>query len=149
MSLLQIVLNGLFYAVRDARIQRAPQSYGSSSVPTAPSRTLKLFLSLFIRYRYFFPMCVHLGIWTRAIGIAFSVPFPFLPIYIRFVCTLHLGRAVDPYSFFADPDPAVFLNADLDPAAFLMRFRIQFKSFYKLPYEEFSEVEKGKKVAQQ
>ena len=55
---------------------------------------------------------------------------------------------MDPYSFFADPDPAVFLNADLDPAAFLMRFRIQFKSFNKLPYEEFSEVEKGKKVAQ-
>ena len=26
-----------------------------------------------------------------------------------------LGRAVDPYSFFADPNPAVFLNADPDP----------------------------------
>ena len=25
-------------------------------------------------------------------------------------------RAVDPHSFFADPDPAVFLNADPDPA---------------------------------
>ena len=24
------------------------------------------------------------------------------------------GRAVDPHSFFADPDPAVFLNADPD-----------------------------------
>ena len=28
-----------------------------------------------------------------------------------------LLRAVDPHSFFADPDPAVFLNADPDPAA--------------------------------
>ena len=26
-----------------------------------------------------------------------------------------LGRAVDPHSFFADPDPDVFLNADPDP----------------------------------
>ena len=26
-------------------------------------------------------------------------------------------RAVDPHSFFADPDPAVILNADPDPAA--------------------------------
>ena len=24
-------------------------------------------------------------------------------------------RAVDPHSFYADPDPAVFLNADPDP----------------------------------
>ena len=28
-----------------------------------------------------------------------------------------LGRAVDPHPFFADPDPAVLLNADQDPAA--------------------------------
>ena len=33
-------------------------------------------------------------------------------------------RAVDPHSFFTDPDPAVLLNADLDPAAFKMRIRI-------------------------
>ena len=26
-------------------------------------------------------------------------------------------RAVDPHSFFVDPDPAVFLNADPDPDA--------------------------------
>ena len=26
-----------------------------------------------------------------------------------------LIRAVDPHSFYADPDPAVFLNADPDP----------------------------------
>ena len=26
------------------------------------------------------------------------------------------GRAVDPHSFFKDPDPAVFPNADPDPA---------------------------------
>ena len=28
-----------------------------------------------------------------------------------------LVRAVDPHSFYADPDPAVLLNADPDPAA--------------------------------
>ena len=26
-----------------------------------------------------------------------------------------ISRAVDPHSFYADPDPAVFLNADPDP----------------------------------
>ena len=26
---------------------------------------------------------------------------------------------MDPYSFYADPDPSVFLNADPDPAVFL------------------------------
>ena len=36
--------------------------------------------------------------------------------------------AVDLHSFFADPDPAVFLNADPDPAALKMRFRIQLKT---------------------
>ena len=29
---------------------------------------------------------------------------------------VHISRAVDPHSFFADPDPAVFLNADPDPS---------------------------------
>ena len=28
-------------------------------------------------------------------------------------------RAVDPHSFFADPDPAIILNADPDPAIIL------------------------------
>ena len=34
--------------------------------------------------------------------------------------SLKAGRAVDPHSFFADPHPAVLLNAepDPDPAAF-------------------------------
>ena len=31
----------------------------------------------------------------------------------------HQIRAVDPHSFFADPNPAVFLNVDPDPAVFL------------------------------
>ena len=35
------------------------------------------------------------------------------------------SRAVDPHSFFADPDPAVCLNAQPDPAAFSMRIWIQ------------------------
>ena len=34
-------------------------------------------------------------------------------------------RAVDLDSVFADPHPAVHINADPDPAAFLMRIRIQ------------------------
>ena len=52
-------------------------------------------------------------------------------------------RAVDPHSLFADPhslfadpypDPAVFLNADPDPAAFKMwiRIRIQLKPIKKI-----------------
>ena len=32
---------------------------------------------------------------------------------------------MDPHSFFADPDPPSFLNADPDLADFLMRIRIQ------------------------
>ena len=32
---------------------------------------------------------------------------------------------MDPLSFYADPDPAVHLNADPDPAALKMRIRIQ------------------------
>ena len=31
----------------------------------------------------------------------------------------HGTRAVDPHSFFADPDPAIILNADPDPAIIL------------------------------
>ena len=53
--------------------------------------------------------------------------------------------AVDPHSFFADPDPAVLLNAVPDPAAFFKRIQSQLKkNCSKFPYEEFSEVEKGK-----
>ena len=60
---------------------------------------------------------------------------------------------MDLHSFFADPDPAVFLNADLDPdqAVFLKRIwiRIQLlKNCEKLSYEEFSGVEKDKKNSQ-
>ena len=34
-------------------------------------------------------------------------------------------------AFFADPDSAVFLNADPDPVAFLVRIRIQLKQIFK------------------
>ena len=59
------------------------------------------------------------------------------------------SRAVDPHSFFVDPDPAAFLNADPDPAAFLMSTgTVSGSCFKKIPYEEFSIVEKRlKKVA--
>ena len=40
-----------------------------------------------------------------------------------------LARAVDLHSFFADPYP-VFLNADPDPAVYLMRIRIQLKKTF-------------------
>ena len=30
-------------------------------------------------------------------------------------CSVPVIRAVDPHSFYADPDPAIFLNADPDP----------------------------------
>ena len=43
--------------------------------------------------------------------------------------------------FFADPYPAVFLNADPDPAAFLIQPKNICKQF---PYEELSVVEKSK-----
>ena len=53
---------------------------------------------------------------------------------------------MDPHSFFANPDPAVFLNADPNPASLWMRFRIQLKQiFEKLPDEECFVVEKDKK----
>ena len=43
--------------------------------------------------------------------------------------------AVDPLSLYADPDPAVFLNSDADPADLSMRIRIQdIKLWKKLPY---------------
>ena len=62
--------------------------------------------------------------WSRAFqssqkrGESFSFLFRVLEII--------QSRAVDP-PFFADSVPAVLLNADPDPAAFLMRIRIQLK----------------------
>ena len=51
---------------------------------------------------------------------------------------------MDPHSFFADPDPTVFMNADPDPAAFEMQIRIQrLQICKKSPYEEFSLVVKN------
>ena len=47
------------------------------------------------------------------------------------------SRAVDPHEFVADQDPAVLLNADLDPAAKKMQIRIQLnKICNKLRYEK-------------
>ena len=41
------------------------------------------------------------------------------------------SRDVDPRSLFADSDPAVLLNADPDPSAFVMRIRIRIQlNFY-------------------
>ena len=42
------------------------------------------------------------------------------------------ARAVDPHSFFTDPDPAYLFTADPDPAAFSIRIRIQLKNFVKI-----------------
>ena len=42
-------------------------------------------------------------------------------------------RAVDPHSFYADPDPAVFLNADPDPGPAEPNLKKKImKSFLKL-----------------
>ena len=50
--------------------------------------------------------------------------------------------AVDPHSFFADPDPAVFLNVDPDQAVFIMHIhiRIQLKQFVVKHIKYCSEV---------
>ena len=63
------------------------------------------------------------------------------PAKLTYDASLVESRAVDPHSFFAEAD--VLLNPDPDPAAFLMRTRIQLnKKFNKFHYEEFSGVEK-------
>ena len=38
---------------------------------------------------------------------------------------------MDPHSFFAESDPTAFLNADPDPATFLIRIQNQLKMFIK------------------
>ena len=38
-----------------------------------------------------------------------------MSVHCYFTITTFTVRAVDLHSFFADPDPAVFLNVDLDP----------------------------------
>ena len=44
-----------------------------------------------------------------------------------------MSRAVDPHSFYADPDPAVFLNADPDPGPAEPNLKKKImKSFLKL-----------------
>ena len=56
------------------------------------------------------------------------------------------ARVVDPHSFFADPDPAVFLNVDPDPAAFFWRIRIQLNKTCKINLmKSFLELKKTKK----
>ena len=66
----------------------------------------------------------------------------------RSLCKNHLFslRAVDPHSFVADPDPAVFLNVDPDPAALKMRIKIQLNFlFFLYTFEDFSIVVQNKK----
>ena len=43
--------------------------------------------------------------------------FFFIGVLCFFLGVTGKGRAVDPHSFFADPDQAVLLNADLEPGA--------------------------------
>ena len=47
-------------------------------------------------------------------------------------------RAVDPHSFYADPDPAVYLNVDLDPdpgpAELNLKRKIIFSSCKNIKY---------------
>ena len=44
-------------------------------------------------------------------GFDLTLPLPH-PSNVTILATI---RAVDPHSFFSDPDPAVFLHADPDP----------------------------------
>ena len=46
---------------------------------------------------------------------------------------------MDPHSFFADPIPAVFLNADPDPALQNCKMKINFVK--QIPFEEFVETD--------
>ena len=57
---------------------------------------------------------------------------------------------MDLQSFSADLDRAVLLNADLDPAAFIMRIwnRILNINCNNISYQKFSGVENVKKIAQ-
>ena len=55
---------------------------------------------------------------------------------------------MDPHSFLADPDSAVFLNAVPDPAAFLMRIQIQLQICEKLLLKRFYKVKNTRKIAQ-
>ena len=54
---------------------------------------------------------------------------------IRIKNWIHIQQLmpVDPHSFFVDPDPAVFLNADPDPAAEKRRIRIQLNKICNSP----------------
>ena len=45
----------------------------------------------------------------------YAAPAPFLVLPYIYDITKVESRAVDPHSFYADPEPAVFLNADPDP----------------------------------
>ena len=53
--------------------------------------------------------------WPARWCFAPMMPFPHFTsiVFMSAEC-----RAVDPHSFFTDPDPAVILDADPDPAAF-------------------------------
>ena len=57
--------------------------------------------------------------------------------------------AVDPHSFFADPDPAVLLNAVPDPAAFFKRIQSQLKKIgANFLMKSFPKLKKAKTIAQ-
>ena len=56
-------------------------------------------------------------LWSRSILTQLKLRLQlFSPHFFVLKNVLVQSRAVDPHSFFADPDPAVLLNADPDPA---------------------------------
>ena len=48
------------------------------------------------------------------------ITLPTVQLTVHFYRSFSYNQGFHPLSFFADPDTAVFLNADLDPAAFLI-----------------------------
>ena len=58
--------------------------------------------------------CMDIDIVSTVVGGTVKRQFIYQVPFIQ-SCLFDWARAVDPLSFFADPDPAVFLNANPDP----------------------------------
>ena len=63
-------------------------------------------------------------------------------------CYCYKSRAVYPHSFFADPDTAVFLNADPDPGSSCFLKNEDPGPAVPAPVKSFLQLKKTKKIAQ-
>ena len=107
----------------------------------------------FLYFDFFFPRHFWVSVGDRSVNLPNTWPtdpasLELSGCHLYYLLISHVTRvanqgcASNPHSFFADSDPAVLLNADPDPAAFLMQIRIQLK---KIPYKQMSVVAKDKK----